>query len=240
MCRTILGELLSFAIICGGQHAKRANCDAGVVASRTSSKTTRILFCIGFSRRLQLVLAMAVNVDFDYFSRHSEAGWVSPFFYCNLGPSLTCDQTRIGHLALWMEFVRLKNTISPVVRAIDKCGRFCVQIGTCECVRIRCMRHCCSSGLATRHEHKIVLSSSSLVLLEFLFSSLRLQPVILSNQPSGVHLAPSFSYGCLPTHNLAGQLLNRITPGQAAIGTTCYVVLCTLNYNPYNLYCFRN
>ena len=37
-------------------------------------------------RRLQLVLAMAVNVDFDYFSRHSEGGYVSQwsFQFCSL------------------------------------------------------------------------------------------------------------------------------------------------------------
>jgi hypothetical protein len=41
-------------------------------------RSFHLIRCLSKARRpLQLVLAMAVNVDFDYFSRHSEGGYVS-------------------------------------------------------------------------------------------------------------------------------------------------------------------
>jgi hypothetical protein len=53
---------------------------------------------------------MAVNVDFDYFSRHSEAGCV----ICNYGKlrsqSQLLSQTRDGHLALQLGLLRVKCT----------------------------------------------------------------------------------------------------------------------------------
>jgi hypothetical protein len=50
---------------------------------------------------------MAVNVDFDYFSRHSEAGYVSFTITANLGLSHLLSQTRDGHLAVQLGLIRV-------------------------------------------------------------------------------------------------------------------------------------
>ncbi|KAI0302063.1 Scramblase-domain-containing protein, partial [Russula brevipes] len=66
-----------------------------------------------------LVLAMAVNVDFDYFSRHSEGGCVFRRDYGNFRSQFPCNQVWDGHLASRLELIRI-TSISCTVRAVDE------------------------------------------------------------------------------------------------------------------------
>jgi len=68
---------------------------------------------------------MAVNVDFDYFSRHSDAGCVLHDYGDSRSRSHLLSQTGHGHLELQLGLIRLERT-SCDAHAMDRRALVCV------------------------------------------------------------------------------------------------------------------